>query len=124
MHSSLKVPSAEPGSCEDCLVERPACRAGFMGKAVVCIFHLEGRGEGGTNRTNPPVVGSHTAAPALLLDVHAYSGARVWGTHPQTHLHSRPAWSGRTLRAEVTRNGGGGGDRGWSRSPMGHDQSL
>lgn len=50
MHSSLKVPSAEPGSCEDCLVERPACRDGFMGKAVVCIFHLEGRGEGGTNQ--------------------------------------------------------------------------
>lgn len=50
MQSSLKVPRAEPGSCEDFLVGRGR-RAGTVsgGKAVVCVFHLEGCGEGGRN---------------------------------------------------------------------------
>lgn len=114
VQSSLEVPSAEPGSCEDFLVGRPACRDGFMGKAVVCVFHLEGCAEGGTNQASrcgfsrgiPPE--SQPQPWLWLLDVHltqalAFAARISEGTQPAPRADS----------AHTSGRGGQGRRRRW-----------
>lgn len=78
-------------------------RGGSLGKAVACVFHLEGCGEGG--KPHPPAPSSHIEihlkllqplGPAVL-DAHSCTNARVRRAPRQAHQPRAP----RGLRAHL-----------------------
>lgn len=97
-----------------------------------CRLRLSFRGFWAQRRDSyPPVMGSYTRIHPksrqplwpCLFDTHSYTNARVCGSHLQTRQPSRPRVSAHTWsRGDKGRRWRWG--RGWSRSLVGHDQSL